>query len=45
MCLLAAAVALAAPVARAQDRPGESFTLAWGGDVTPGSSYGRPPAH
>ena len=45
LCLLAAAVALMAPAARAQDRPGESFTLAWGGDVTPGSSYGHPPDH
>jgi hypothetical protein len=45
VCLLAAALALVAPAARAQDRPGESFTLAWGGDVTPGSSYGNPPAH
>jgi capsule synthesis protein PGA_cap len=25
--------------------PGETFTLAWGGDVTPGSSYGMPPGH
>jgi hypothetical protein len=23
--------------------PGETFTLAWGGDFTPGSAYGRPP--
>ena len=44
-CLFASAVAVLAPVARAQSHPGESFTLAWGGDVTPGSSYGRPPAH
>jgi hypothetical protein len=25
--------------------PGQTFTLAWGGDVTPGSAYGRPPAN
>lgn len=25
-------------------RPGQTFTLAWGGDVTPGSSYGLPPS-
>ena len=42
--LVAAALALLAPAALAQDRPGQSFTMAWGGDVTPGSSYGRPPA-
>ena len=23
--------------------PGQTFTLAWGGDFTPGSAYGRPP--
>jgi hypothetical protein len=45
ICLCAAALATLTPVARAQSRPGESFTLAWGGDFTPGSSYGRPPAH
>jgi poly-gamma-glutamate capsule biosynthesis protein CapA/YwtB (metallophosphatase superfamily) len=38
------AVAGASGVARAQALPGETFTLAWGGDVTPGSSYGLPPA-
>lgn len=44
--LLAVLVAVAGPsgVARAQALPGETFTLAWGGDVTPGSSYGLPPA-
>jgi hypothetical protein len=31
--------AAAAPLA------GETFTLAWGGDVTPGSAYGLPPAN
>lgn len=31
--------------ALAQGPPGESFTLAWGGDVTPGSAYGQPPEH
>ena len=25
--------------------PGQTFTLAWGGDFTPGSAYGRPPDH
>jgi Bacterial capsule synthesis protein PGA_cap len=25
--------------------PGQAFTLAWGGDLTPGSSYGLPPRH
>jgi hypothetical protein len=46
---LAAALAVAAfPAAAAavgkRHRPaGQPFTLAWGGDVTPGSSYGNPP--
>jgi hypothetical protein len=46
-CLLGAAAATgfpALPRAAADDRPGETFTVAWGGDVTPGSSYGLPPA-
>jgi hypothetical protein len=35
-----------APSARpASPLPGETFTLAWGGDVTPGSAYGLPPDH
>jgi hypothetical protein len=34
-----AAHAVAAPLT------GETFTLAWGGDVTPGSAYGLPPAN
>jgi poly-gamma-glutamate capsule biosynthesis protein CapA/YwtB (metallophosphatase superfamily) len=44
--LLAVLFAVAGPcgIARAQALPGETFTLAWGGDVTPGSSYGLPPA-
>ena len=29
----------------APTQPGETFTLAWGGDVTPGSAYGLPPAN
>ena len=34
----------AAPVATAAALPpGQTFTLAWGGDFTPGSAYGRPP--
>jgi hypothetical protein len=45
-CLAAATVGIwgAAGGATAQGPPGESFTVAWGGDVTPGSSYGLPPA-
>jgi hypothetical protein len=30
--------------AAAPQRPGQTFTLAWGGDLTPGSDYGLPPA-
>jgi len=41
----AALVALAAAPAAAAPLPGQTFTLAWGGDVTLGSDYGRPPAH
>ena len=36
--------ALATPPPAAAPRSGETFTLAWGGDVTLGSAYGRPPA-
>ena len=43
--LLAALSGLLTSNARAAERPGESLTIAWGGDVTPGSSYGRPPAN
>jgi hypothetical protein len=39
LALLPAAAGAAVPLA------GETFTLAWGGDVTPGSAYGLPPAH
>jgi poly-gamma-glutamate capsule biosynthesis protein CapA/YwtB (metallophosphatase superfamily) len=41
-----AVAALAAPAARAASPlPGQTFTIAWGGDVTPGSDYGLPPDH
>jgi len=46
MMLLLAAALLAvqpAPAGAADPPPGQSFTLAWGGDVTPGSDYGLPP--
>jgi poly-gamma-glutamate capsule biosynthesis protein CapA/YwtB (metallophosphatase superfamily) len=44
--LLVVLFAVAGPpaVAQAQALSGETFTVAWGGDVTPGSSYGLPPA-
>ena len=35
----------AAGARAAPTQPGETFTLAWGGDVTPGSAYGLPPGH
>jgi hypothetical protein len=47
LAALALALAALAPTARADaatDGPGQTFTLAWGGDLTPGSAYGRPPA-
>ena len=43
---LGLALATSAAGARAAPtQPGETFTLAWGGDVTPGSAYGLPPGH
>ena len=42
---LAAPAASAAPARAASPLPGQTFTLAWGGDVTPGSAYGLPPDH
>jgi poly-gamma-glutamate capsule biosynthesis protein CapA/YwtB (metallophosphatase superfamily) len=47
LTLAAAPMLAAAPAARAAatpERPGQTFTVAWGGDLTPGSSYGSPPA-
>ena len=44
--VLALALAAVAPAgAAAAAAPGQTFTLTWGGDVTPGSSYGEPPEH
>jgi len=46
--VLIAAVGLAVGAATAHAAAplaGETFTLAWGGDVTPGSAFGLPPAH
>src|SRR4051794_12685411 len=37
--------ALGIAPAAAAALPGQTFTLAWGGDVTPGSDYGMPRAH
>jgi hypothetical protein len=44
-CTLAAVSGVAASSAHAVQRPGETLTVAWGGDVTPGSAYGRPPGN
>ncbi|MEA2322561.1 MAG: hypothetical protein QOD81_2411 [Solirubrobacteraceae bacterium] len=35
---------LPSAAAAAGSLPGQTFTVAWGGDVTPGSDYGRPPS-
>lgn len=45
--VLAAAATTGLPVSAlaAGPLPGQTFTLAWGGDVTPGSDYGMPPDH
>jgi poly-gamma-glutamate capsule biosynthesis protein CapA/YwtB (metallophosphatase superfamily) len=46
LCLLVVLALGAAPAARAASPlPGQTITLAWGGDVTPGSDYGLPPDH
>lgn len=42
--VLLAALAGAAPAPAASLPPGRPVTVAWGGDTTLGSSYGRPPA-
>jgi poly-gamma-glutamate capsule biosynthesis protein CapA/YwtB (metallophosphatase superfamily) len=46
LATLALAAAVLAPTVAvgAAAPPGQTFTLAWGGDVTPGSAYGEPPA-
>ncbi|MEA2319256.1 MAG: hypothetical protein QOD44_3445 [Solirubrobacteraceae bacterium] len=41
----ALAVLTPATTSASSPLPGQTFTLAWGGDVTPGSAYGRPPAN
>lgn len=43
--VIASAAFGAAPAGAADARPGQSFTLAWGGDFTPGSKYGLPPGN
>lgn len=45
---LVAAVVIAGivgPASAATPRPGQTFSVAWGGDLTPGSGYGLPPGH
>jgi hypothetical protein len=43
--VLASSAALALGAAAGPARAAQTFTLTWGGDVTPGSSYGLPPDH
>jgi Bacterial capsule synthesis protein PGA_cap len=45
LCVGVALALVPAAAGAAQGLPGQSFTLAWGGDVTPGFDHGRPPAH